>query len=177
MSPDDEEDNGLQMQKSSLHVRFGSTEEDWVQKFGSGPEDGIADIMAEEMTGKKSDLPGQEMSLSAKLFEPKRSINLSRKLTNLHIPDRGNLIEKLEMENEEMRSETFVSESENGSCEVEIIPDESILKRINSHKETKSYQLGKQLSCKWTTGAGPRIGCVRDYPADLQRQALEQVSL
>ncbi|CAK9327941.1 unnamed protein product [Citrullus colocynthis] len=177
MSPDDEEDNGLQMQKSSLHVRFGSTEEDWVQKFGSGPDDGIADIMAEEMTGKKSDLTGQEMSLSAKLFEPKRSINLSRKLTNLHIPDRGNLIEKLEMENEEMRSETFVSESENGSCEVEIIPDESILKRINSHKETKSYQLGRQLSCKWTTGAGPRIGCVRDYPVELQLRALEQVSL
>lgn len=64
-----------------------------------------------------------------------------------------------------------------GSCKVEIIPDESILKRINSHKETKSYQLGKQLSCKWTTGAGPRIGCVRDYPVKLQLRALEKVSL
>ncbi|KAG7022148.1 IQ domain-containing protein IQM2, partial [Cucurbita argyrosperma subsp. argyrosperma] len=61
-----------------------------------------------------------------------------------------------------------------GSCKVEIIPDESILKRINSHKETKSYQLGKQLSCKWTTGAGPRIGCVRDYPVKLQLRALEK---
>ncbi|KAK7318914.1 hypothetical protein RJT34_03622 [Clitoria ternatea] len=57
------------------------------------------------------------------------------------------------------------------------IPQESILKRINSHKETKSYQLGKQLSCKWTTGAGPRIGCVRDYPCELQLRALEQVNL
>ncbi|KAL4035120.1 hypothetical protein IC575_003795 [Cucumis melo] len=189
MSPDDEEENGLQMQKSSLHVRFGSTEEDWAQKFSGGPDDGIGEIMAEEMTGKESDLPDQEMSLTGKLFEQKRSINLSRKLTNLHIPDRGNLIEKLEMENQEMRSETFVSEldaeapkksnleEEKGSCEVEIIPDESILKRINSHKETKSYQLGRQLSCKWTTGAGPRIGCVRDYPVELQLRALEQVSL
>lgn len=170
MSPDDDEENGLKMHKSSLHLRFGSSEEDWVQQLSGGPDDGIEEMVAEEMTVKKS-------------------INLGRKLTNLHIPDKGYLIEKLEMENREMRSETFVSEidtvsprknlleEENGSCEVEIIPDESILKRINSHKETKSYQLGRQLSCKWTTGAGPRIGCVRDYPVELQIRALEQVSL
>ncbi|XP_020872441.1 IQ domain-containing protein IQM1-like [Arabidopsis lyrata subsp. lyrata] len=35
----------------------------------------------------------------------------------------------------------------------------------------------KRLSCKWTSGYGPRIGCVRDYPMELQAQALEQVSL
>ncbi|KAG6590148.1 IQ domain-containing protein IQM2, partial [Cucurbita argyrosperma subsp. sororia] len=163
MSPDEEEDNGLQMPKNSHHVRFGSTEEDWVQKLSGGRDDDIAELIAEEITDKNSS------TSTAKLFEPKRSINLSRKLTNLHIPDRGNLIEKLEMENK--------LEEGNRSCEVEIIPDESILKRINSHKETKSYQLGRQLSCKWTTGAGPRIGCVRDYPVELQLRAMEQVSL
>jgi len=57
------------------------------------------------------------------------------------------------------------------------VPREKILQRINSKKEMKSYQLGKQLSFKWTTGAGPRIGCVRDYPSELQLQALEQVNL
>ncbi|KAK6925787.1 hypothetical protein RJ641_007506 [Dillenia turbinata] len=57
------------------------------------------------------------------------------------------------------------------------IPEESVLQRINSHKGTKSFQLGKLLSCKWTTGAGPRIGCVRDYPSELQVRALEQVNL
>ncbi|XP_022678544.1 IQ domain-containing protein IQM4-like isoform X2 [Setaria italica] len=57
------------------------------------------------------------------------------------------------------------------------VPREKILERINSKKEMKSYQLGKQLSFKWTTGAGPRIGCVRDYPSELQVQALEQVNL
>lgn len=57
------------------------------------------------------------------------------------------------------------------------VPREKILQRINSKKETKSYQLGKQLSFKWTTGAGPRIVCVRDYPSELQLQALEQVHL
>ncbi|CAA6660937.1 unnamed protein product [Spirodela intermedia] len=33
------------------------------------------------------------------------------------------------------------------------------------------------MSSQWTTGAGPRIGCVRDYPVDLQFMALEQVNL
>ncbi|KAK8615260.1 hypothetical protein V6N13_069037 [Hibiscus sabdariffa] len=60
---------------------------------------------------------------------------------------------------------------------VEAIATESILQRINSKKGMKSYQLGKQLSCKWTTGAGPRIGCVRDFPSELQFRALEQVNL
>ncbi|KAG2718085.1 hypothetical protein I3843_03G201700 [Carya illinoinensis] len=35
----------------------------------------------------------------------------------------------------------------------------------------------KPLPSKWATGAGPRIGCVRDYPTDLQFKALEQVNL
>lgn len=36
---------------------------------------------------------------------------------------------------------------------------------------------GKRLSAKWSTGAGPRIGCVREYPAGLQSKALEKVNL
>ncbi|CAM8890245.1 unnamed protein product [Rhodiola kirilowii] len=39
------------------------------------------------------------------------------------------------------------------------------------------FDFSKRLSCKWTTGTGPRIGCVRDYPAELQVMALEQVNL
>lgn len=70
-----------------------------------------------------------------------------------------------------------VSDEDQGNTEVKIIPEESVLRRLNSHKDAKSYQLGKQLSCRWTTGAGPRIGCVRDYPSELQLRALEQVSL
>ncbi|KAK4412632.1 IQ domain-containing protein IQM4 [Sesamum alatum] len=38
-------------------------------------------------------------------------------------------------------------------------------------------ELTKTLSCKWTSGVGPRIGCVRDYPVELQSQALEKVNL
>ncbi|KAG6658257.1 hypothetical protein I3843_04G137000 [Carya illinoinensis] len=39
------------------------------------------------------------------------------------------------------------------------------------------FASAKPLSCKWTTGLGPRIGCVRDYPTELQSRALEQVNL
>ncbi|XP_061361583.1 IQ domain-containing protein IQM1-like [Gastrolobium bilobum] len=49
------------------------------------------------------------------------------------------------------------------------------------HKKDDSaaaaFNLSKRLSCKWSTGAGPRIGCVRDYPEHLQSRALEQVNL
>ncbi|KAG8095992.1 hypothetical protein GUJ93_ZPchr0013g36558 [Zizania palustris] len=66
--------------------------------------------------------------------------------------------------------------SEEGE-EVVVVPQEKILHRLNSKMAMNSYQLGKQLSFRWTTGAGPRIGCVRDYPPELQFRALEQVSL
>ncbi|PKI49315.1 hypothetical protein CRG98_030243 [Punica granatum] len=57
------------------------------------------------------------------------------------------------------------------------VPRDAILQRINSKKATGSYQLGHQLSRKWSTGAGPRIGCVNDYPPELRQQALEFVNL
>ena len=42
--------------------------------------------------------------------------------------------------------------------------------------ELPKLQLGKCLSGKWTSGAGPRISCVREYPTELQNQALEQIN-
>ncbi|XP_062211389.1 IQ domain-containing protein IQM2-like [Phragmites australis] len=76
-----------------------------------------------------------------------------------------------------VESSLDTSEEDQEGIEQAPVPREKILERINSKKEMKSYQLGKQLSFKWTTGAGPRIGCVRDYPSELQLQALEQVNL
>ncbi|KAF8022947.1 hypothetical protein BT93_F0459 [Corymbia citriodora subsp. variegata] len=57
------------------------------------------------------------------------------------------------------------------------VPREKIMQRIDSHKGLRSYQLGQQLSSKWTTGAGPRIGCMRDYPLELQSHVLEHANL
>ncbi|KAK6139672.1 hypothetical protein DH2020_026590 [Rehmannia glutinosa] len=44
-------------------------------------------------------------------------------------------------------------------------------------KDPAVYNLANRMSCKWSTGAGPRIGCVREYPTELQFRALEQVNL
>ncbi|XVE53884.1 hypothetical protein DITRI_Ditri03aG0037600 [Diplodiscus trichospermus] len=43
--------------------------------------------------------------------------------------------------------------------------------------EAPAFNMANRLSCKWTSGIGPRIGCVKDYPTDLQFQAMEQVKL
>ncbi|KAJ1423310.1 putative IQ domain-containing protein IQM6-like isoform X2 [Sesbania bispinosa] len=73
------------------------------------------------------------------------------------------------------KSNLFVEDE--GTDEENPIPKEKIMKRIDSHKGMKSYQLAHHLSTKWTTGAGPRIGCMRDYPAELQFLILEQQNL
>ncbi|WOK92505.1 IQ domain-containing protein IQM1-like [Canna indica] len=87
-------------------------------------------------------------------------------LKDVRSPNRYHIFRKMNLFPEEQEEE-----------EEAFVPSESIFKRINSKKEIKSYQLGRQLPFKWTTGAGPRIGCVRDYPWELQFRALEQVSL
>ncbi|MBA0693038.1 hypothetical protein Goari_010552 [Gossypium aridum] len=57
------------------------------------------------------------------------------------------------------------------------VPKKAILQRNNSKKAVKSYQLGHRLSLKWSIGAGPRIGCIADYPVELRQEALEFVNL
>ncbi|CDY60813.1 BnaA01g37320D [Brassica napus] len=98
-------------------------------------------------------------------------------MDNIETPKKMESLSIFGDETQSKATEDYDSEETKESEEVVNIPEESILKRINSKKESKSFQLGKQLSCKWTTGAGPRIGCVRDYPSELQFQALEQVNL
>lgn len=46
-----------------------------------------------------------------------------------------------------------------------------------THAEAPLFDMSKRMSCKWTSPVGPRIGCVRHYPIELQSQALEQVNL
>ncbi|KAB1209350.1 hypothetical protein CJ030_MR6G016547 [Morella rubra] len=73
---------------------------------------------------------------------------------------------------------------ESGSSNTDAIAAEEIAITAAHQEEKKNanvgapeFRLGKPLSCKWTTGAGPRIGCVRDYPIEVQSRALEQVNL
>ncbi|CAL5214136.1 unnamed protein product [Lathyrus oleraceus] len=197
MAPVDEADE-FASSRSSCHLRNHSSEEDYTEKINSVEIEGT---VVRDLVLKKDDLieTGSEpavISSSARHFQI-----LGSKLTSLEIPKRSGVFEGLEDEKEstvqtyssfEMEEsltsgqeteESLLSDHSDSTKnfddenDIEIIPEESILKRINSHKETKSYQLGRQLSCKWTTGAGPRIGCVRDYPSELQFRALEQVNL
>lgn len=134
------------------------------------------------------------------------SRGLRSKITNLQIPERSNVFDIFKKETlpascrvlipespsddgYETAEESFLSEEEfmvpksnlfdedEEDNDERPIPKENILRRIVSHKEMKSYQLGKQLSSRWTTGAGPRIGCMRDYPQELQNKVLEQAHL
>ncbi|XP_050219215.1 IQ domain-containing protein IQM4 [Mercurialis annua] len=52
---------------------------------------------------------------------------------------------------------------------VEVVEEENI--------KVEAFDMSKRLSCKWSSGVGPRIGCVRDYPQELQLKALEQLNL
>lgn len=76
-----------------------------------------------------------------------------------------------------MNSESITSTHEE-TKENEAATDNDAANDHHEHKvEPPKFELGRPLSRKWSTGAGPRIGCVRDYPAQLQYQALEQVNL
>lgn len=201
LDPVDEDEPKLGKQRSSLHLRNNSSAEELVAQ--NAFEKNI--VHTDSSTAEKTDVSEQETAVAIGHSIRNHSICFSRKLTNLEIPRRDDLLLTMQSEhlapkpsvdslNEDNSYDSATEEAsaseqddqeetegnlieENEEEEVEVIPAESILQRINSHKETKSYQLGKQLSCRWTTGAGPRIGCVRDYPSGLQFRALEQVNL
>lgn len=172
-SMDDEEDSIGK--KSDVYLRGDASDDDIGQK--DGLETGENDL-EDATTSDKNELKEQATYVAS-------SHSFSDKLANLRIPNNHDLLERLSNENAavESISNSFPLESPTDGYESaeeskeDTIPQESILKRINSHKGMKSFQLGKQLSCKWSTGAGPRIGCLRDYPSQLQSHALEEANL
>ncbi|KAG7631117.1 hypothetical protein ISN44_As03g013710 [Arabidopsis suecica] len=193
MSPTDEDEFSIYKQRST-HMRNHSLEEDLEAEKTISFQDKV-DPSGEEQTlmrnesisRKQSDLETPEKMESFSTFGDEIQSVGSKSTKVSEDYDSGDDEEEeeemFELEQESMPSEQSSprgeekEEGETKESEVVKITEESILKRINSKKETKSFQLGKQLSCKWTTGAGPRIGCVRDYPSELQFQALEQVNL
>nr|XP_043610896.1 IQ domain-containing protein IQM2-like [Erigeron canadensis] len=120
----------------------------------------------------------EEEDTSEKTIEEQKKPRLPNSFTrrlSVEIPKNNDLIVSFMAQNHS--SEDSYSDDEHEPDMEETVSKESIFQRIDSHKETKSFQLGRQLSCKWSTGAGPRIGCLRDYPTELQSQALEQENL
>lgn len=203
-SPEDEEDGFSSKLRSSKHLRSISSDEDFLPAMNDLEDE---EVNIEELIQESNDSVEDETSVVAEHQKSRQQHNYGTELTDIAIPKRDELLEEGGSENpttglrngtvstshlvedgyETADEELATKQDETSPVElndqdlevndVENIPREVILKRINSKKETKSYQLGKQLSCKWTTGAGPRIGCVRDYPSELQFQALEQVNL
>ncbi|KAK1386495.1 IQ domain-containing protein IQM2 [Heracleum sosnowskyi] len=145
----------------------------------------------------------EENNTSSTLARRSRGISLT--LTILEIPRKERLIEVFKKEGQQQRARysprpVDCSSDEDGNEAAEEtdddfivskhnlfdeheeeyeepVPREKIMERIASHKGMMSYQFAQQVSCRWTTGAGPRIGCVRDYPSELQFRVLEDVSL
>ncbi|GAB4856129.1 hypothetical protein Ancab_024769 [Ancistrocladus abbreviatus] len=199
MDPVDEDERSSGKQRSGRHLRCNSSEEDLIQESCLETDD----TNREDLNEDEIDTADRVSAAALEKASSRSSHSPSIKLTKLEIPKQNDLSGRMLRENcnfwqsimedlndgEESASKAAVgsehnealkqdlSDEEDEENREETVSEESILQRINSHKETKSYQLGKKLSCKWSTGAGPRIGCVRDYPWKLQFHALEQVNL
>ncbi|KAI7749204.1 hypothetical protein M8C21_028259, partial [Ambrosia artemisiifolia] len=170
MDSDEDDSESFGKQSSSLHTRTHSSEEDVSEKEHLETDDARVDDQASKMTiiMKQINYLPQESPKRSRL-----SRSSSRKLSTLRIPNKDDIIMSL---NTTIQADEEDDEETEPTLE-DTVPKKSILQRIDSHKGTKSFQLGRQLSCKWSTGAGPRIGCLRDYPTKLQSHALEQANL
>ncbi|CAM8886512.1 unnamed protein product [Rhodiola kirilowii] len=199
MTPVEEEQRSYHRQNSNLEMRINSSEEELTQKATFSD---VNQTNAKHLAKVKINLVGEEANYAALEFQKSRKQNiLGRKLTYLEIPTRDEFLERLQSEDQVAASSkngfslplldgyespeeeehdheaskliSFDDADEKGS-QMEAI-HEKVVEKVNSRMD--SYQLGKHLSCTWTSGVGPRIGCVRGYPSELQNHALEKVNL
>lgn len=157
-------------------------EEDSLYLTSNASEDDVASTSSDKTQSAEESTAAS--SLRTRQSRASSSRGFSRELAALEIPCKDSLLEKLMTENQRTAassSDHFPLESPTDEDELNPnkvqVPEECISQRINQHKESTFFQLGKQLSCNWSTGAGPRIGCVRDYPLRLQERTLEEVKL
>ncbi|XP_020576836.1 IQ domain-containing protein IQM1-like [Phalaenopsis equestris] len=85
------------------------------------------------------------------------------------------LEEDSEKKNRNLTESDELSDAEDTEEDKETQKNE--FKMENDAGKVSSIEFTKPISQKWTTGLGPRISCMRDYPSDLQFQALEKVNL
>uniref|UniRef100_A0A7N0TH92 IQ domain-containing protein IQM2-like n=1 Tax=Kalanchoe fedtschenkoi TaxID=63787 RepID=A0A7N0TH92_KALFE len=168
----DDEQEVLNKQKSSVGLVSNFSDEDLTQT--------VTVSQTQDQSSQEKTREEETLTTSLDRSSSRKLLHYCRQLKSLVIPKKDEVIlESLDAEDESPRSPAqTINAGEQDEDEIaETVPEEKILQRINSHKGMKSYQLGRQLSCKWSSGAGPRIGCVRDYPSELQTHALEKVSL
>jgi len=80
-------------------------------------------------------------------------------------------------ESQQIKGTLPPSQSGPASASTNVNNNATVHKEIEKKVEVPVFDVPKRLTCKWSTGAGPRIGIVRDYPGHLQSRALEQVNL
>lgn len=188
MDSDEDDCESLSKQGTSLHIRTHSSEEDVSEKEHLDTEEPNAEDHTTQMVTVMKQITNLPLESPRK---SRLSRSSSRKLSTLRIPNKSDTSLNINTENqadearktigsEQIHAPSAHDMSDDEEVEPSLedtVPKKSILQRIDSHKGTKSFQLGRQLSCKWSTGAGPRIGCLRDYPTELQSHALEQANL
>ncbi|KAG0500495.1 hypothetical protein HPP92_000567 [Vanilla planifolia] len=85
----------------------------------------------------------------------------------------------------EMTMETIDSENDRKLDDLEVLGDVEETLEVMEEPSSAEFHMGKpplpeasvSPSRNWTTGAGPRIGWMREYPSNMQCKALEQVYL
>ncbi|KAL0315781.1 UNVERIFIED_CONTAM: IQ domain-containing protein IQM4 [Sesamum radiatum] len=77
----------------------------------------------------------------------------------------------------EPTDDSSCEQSEDVSASDKDDPHDKLEITFPDQKDKPVYSLSKRMSSKWSTGAGPRIGCVREYPTELQFRALEHLNL
>ncbi|KAL1201595.1 IQ domain-containing protein IQM6 [Cardamine amara subsp. amara] len=181
-SPDEEDGEAHHAKVKRMPSRIKETEEE--------PCDFVDAETGESPNGKAKNHP-----------ELQTLTRFHSKLSNPEIPNKENdMIEEDQDEEEEEEpetpseqgyetaEETFIAEEEFTYPKSNLFDEdieeyekpvlkEKMMKRIDSHKGIKSYQLAERLHSRWSTGAGPRISCMRDYPSELQFRVLEQAQL
>jgi hypothetical protein len=85
--------------------------------------------------------------------------------------DDGNMSEA-EEDDTDIHSHTDTEEEAQSSEQLQKEPPATPPANVAAAEHGKNH-----LMCRWSTGTGPRIRCVRDYPQDLQSRALEHVNL
>ncbi|KAF8010472.1 hypothetical protein BT93_J1184 [Corymbia citriodora subsp. variegata] len=196
MSPVDDEESFSSWQRSSVHMRNHSSGLDIMQSEQVSGTDKIdvqnftQDLMEEEIVATTKSRQFDNFWKKPTDDEISADGKLSGRLESGNLPDGSCLdtsLQRSEVKGQEVDGEVHASvpdcivpeprlRAEESESLAESVKVERVVQRP-SHNKPKSLQLGKQLSCKWTTGAGPRIGCVRNYPPELQFRVLEEVNL
>lgn len=166
----DDEESLISWQSSSLHHRNPSTGEEFTQKvLISDTQEPILENLTQQETGIDEE---KATAAAPKISESKELNSLSNWLLD---HEKGE--EPLVADEHCIAPELDNSLDDHEQGQATTISGGKVVQRVESCGKLKSLQLGKQLSCKWTTGAGPRIGCVRNHPPELQFRALEEVNL